>query len=166
MTHTIQLKKDLWLSVIFWKWLHVCQRTRKYTTFSIRPMCVNMNMPVSGVMSKLILNTVFDVGNFTCILAMWLRSGADAFVVPIVSHYPSLSSSGVWVLGREPQPRCGGEDGTKTTTAHRLPSDGEGKRWHSSFGGLGLIASPCEGLKCPYWECGPSYTHALRHREA
>lgn len=47
----------------------------------------------------------------------------------------------------------------KLRAARRLWPDGEEGRWHSTFGGLGLIASPCEGLNCPRWECGWSLLH-------
>lgn len=50
-------------------------------------------LPVHSVtVQTLILHNVFEVGNFTYILAMWPRAWADASAVPIVSHYPNPSN--------------------------------------------------------------------------
>lgn len=77
---------------------------------------------------------------------------------------PALPARACGFSVGNPSPECGGEDGTK-----QPPLAGSGRMGReeddTSFGGLGLIASPHEGPNCPHWECGPFYTHAERHRE-
>lgn len=58
-----------------------------------------------------------------------------------------------------PSPECGDENGTKQPPL-TVPGRMGWEEDDTSFGGLGLIASPGEGLNCPHWECGSFYTHA------
>ena len=53
--------------------------------------------------------------------------------------------------------RCGERGGEDGTNQPLLAGSGRMGREEddTSFGGLGLMASPGEGLNCPHWECGP-----------
>lgn len=120
------------------------------------------HLPVSSITDEkeAVQHTVSENGNFSIHTSTVTKSRGWCLCCPIVSHYPSPSSSGMWVLSGEPQARVRWRGWDKPTATHSLWSDEEGGRRHSSFGGLGLIASPCEGLNRPPWECGPFYTHA------
>lgn len=124
--------------------------------------CFDHHLPVSSITDEkeAVQHTVSENGNFSIHTSTVTKSRGWCLCCPIVSHYPSPSSSGMWVLSGEPQARVRWQGRDKPTATHSLWSDEEGGRRHSSFGGLGLIASPCEGLNRPPWECGPFYTHA------
>lgn len=83
---------------------------------------------------SLMFNSVLVVGNFIFIAVMWLSAGLGC-----VSLSQPLQLQTVRLPTGNPSP----EVVVKMGQTNCRP-DREGRRWHSSFGGLGLIA--CEGF--------------------